>query len=140
MEKDYVKRNLYVKKIDSEGFSASLRHDGIIHVDFHDNTTIDPELQEKLNETYHLLTNVKRPFVFTGGEFVTITTEARDNTIKMEHRNPSKASAVVVINLAQKIIANYFVKVNKPSKPYKVFNSFDKAVEWLLENHPAEEK
>ena len=45
--------------------------------------------------------------------------------------------AVVISNFAQKIIANFYIKFNKPQSPTKVFNSTEKALEWinsLIEN------
>jgi hypothetical protein len=43
------------------------------------------------------------------------------------------ASAIVVKWLAQRLIANVFIEVNKPSYPNRVFNDEQKAVKWLLE-------
>lgn len=40
--------------------------------------------------------------------------------------------AIVISNLAQKIIANFYIKFNKPKMPTKVFTSTDKAIEWIL--------
>lgn len=40
--------------------------------------------------------------------------------------------AIVISNLAQKIIANFYLKFNKPQMPTKIFTSTEKALEWLL--------
>jgi len=39
--------------------------------------------------------------------------------------------AVVINNFAQKMIANFYLKFNKPKKPTKIFNSSEKALEWI---------
>lgn len=41
--------------------------------------------------------------------------------------------AIVIRNLAQKIIADFYLKVNKPKKPTKIFYSVEKALEWIKE-------
>jgi hypothetical protein len=62
---------------------------------------------------------------------VVITKEARDHSAELEKTYPGIASAVIADNLAYKIIANFYLKVNKPKTPYKVFNDFASAEIWL---------
>ncbi len=40
--------------------------------------------------------------------------------------------AIVISNLAQKLIANFYLKFNKPPRPTKIFTDSKKAVEWIL--------
>ena len=39
--------------------------------------------------------------------------------------------AIVIRNLGQKIMADFYLKVNKPKMPTQIFYSVDKAVEWI---------
>jgi len=41
--------------------------------------------------------------------------------------------AIVIRNLAQKIIADFYLKVNKPQMPTKIFYSVEKALDWIKE-------
>lgn len=123
-----------VKTIDREKFTVSLRSDGIVHIHIRANTLVTVELQREMEVAYSEATDIKRPFIFTGEEFVSVTTEARKNSIKMEMRVPAVGSAMVVRNLAQKILADYYYRFNKPKKPYKVFRRFEDAVEWCKDN------
>ncbi|NBG67213.1 DUF7793 family protein [Acidiluteibacter ferrifornacis] len=41
--------------------------------------------------------------------------------------------ALVVNNLAYRILSNFFIRFNRPVVPTKVFNSRKKALDWLLE-------
>ena len=41
--------------------------------------------------------------------------------------------AIVIRNLAQKIIADFYIKFNKPKMPTKIFYSVNKAHEWIKE-------
>jgi hypothetical protein len=84
-----------------------------------------------VNYANEITGGAKSLFVFDGGEFVSITKEARENAVVIEDSTPTKASAIVVKNLGQKIIADFYYKVNRPKQPYKVFWQFDKAIEWL---------
>lgn len=46
--------------------------------------------------------------------------------------NPySKADAFVLNSIAQKILANFYVKINKPERPTKFFNNSEEALIWL---------
>lgn len=121
-----------MKKLQNDQVVVTLRSDGIVHVSFLPNTEITVEFQHVLVDMYNEVTGGKKSlFVFEGGEFVSITKEARENAVAIEDSTPTKASAIVVKNLGQKIIADFYYKVNRPKQPYKVFWQFDKAIEWL---------
>lgn len=118
--------------IDHEKVIVSKRSDSIIHVTFKPNTEITVEFQNELVEMYNQLTGGKKSlFIFEGGEFVSVTKEARENAITIEDNTPTRASAIVVRNLAQKIVADFYYKINKPKQPFKVFWSFEKGILWL---------
>jgi hypothetical protein len=122
-----------MKRLENDQVIVTLRGDGIVHVSFLPNTEITVEFQQVLLNMYNEVTGGKKSlFIFDGGEFVSITKDARENAVAIEETTPTKASAIVVKNLAQKIIADFYYKVNRPKQPYKVFWQFDKAIEWLL--------
>jgi len=50
---------------------------------------------------------------------------------KNENNPYSKADAFVLNSIAQKILANFYVKINKPERPTKFFNNLDEASIWL---------
>jgi UPF0288 family protein (methanogenesis marker protein 3) len=118
--------------IEHEKVTVSKRSDLIIHVEFKPNIEITVEFQDELVAMYNQLTGGKKSlFIFEGGEFVSITKEARENAITIEDNTPTRASAIVVRNLAQKIVADFYYKINKPKQPFKVFWSFEKGIIWL---------
>lgn len=125
-------------KISADGFVATLRDDGIIHVLIANNTHITVEMQEEMVKTYWQLTSIKRPFIFEAGEFISITKEARLNAKIIEDKTPVLASALIVNNLAKKILGEYYYKFNRPKQPLKLFKSIELAEEWLLKNYPPE--
>lgn len=123
-----------IKRIEVPEAVIGLRDDGIIHVSFVSGTLITVEVQMKLLEVYNNIAEHRKcKFIFEGGEFVSISKEAMENAFKIEDEAPLGITAVVIRNLAQKLIAEFFYKVRKPKQPYKVFKDFDQAVAWLHE-------
>jgi hypothetical protein len=110
-----------------------LRKDGIVHVHIKNNVTVDIDCQDEMEIIYWEITKEPRYFIYTAGQFLTFTKEAQRNAKEMEKRVPVIASALIVTNLAQRLIADFYYKMNKPVRPLKVFRNFDKGVEWLIE-------
>jgi hypothetical protein len=120
------------RQIELTEATLSLRDDGIVIVFYRDNTVLDIPVQLKMADAFNQITNgIPSLFVFTAGEGVTITKEARDNALKLEDSTPIKASAVVADNLAYRIIANFFLKVQKPKGKYRVVANLEDAIKWL---------
>lgn len=59
------------------------------------------------------------------------TKEAREHSHKNPNQNKIKAEAIIVKNLPQRILANFFMSINKGRRNVRVFNSFDDAKKWL---------
>jgi hypothetical protein len=109
----------------------SINEEGIGFMHIKDNAHFDiPEQLENLQCLIELTNNKHTPFVITGGEHVIITREARDNAILIEEQSPMFGAAVVVQNLAYKLIANFYLKIQKPKRPFAVFSDKEKAIEW----------
>lgn len=66
------------------------------------------------------------------GEYSVLSKEAREIASKQEYGNTRKAMAFVINGLPHRIIGNFFINVNKPPTPTKIFNSRKEAEEWLL--------
>ncbi len=49
----------------------------------------------------------------------------------MENRSPVAATAVIVNSVPYTLIANFYLKFNKPKHPYKVFKNRNEALAWL---------
>lgn len=114
-----------------------------MHVHLKANTLVTVEMQMDMQDAYWEITSVKRPFIFTGDEFVSITNKARKNSKKMEPFVPNIGTAMVVRNLAQRIIAGYYYKFDRPGIPYIVVTDFEKGIQWITETFdipPVEEE
>jgi hypothetical protein len=120
------------KTIETDQAIVHLRSDGILHITFKEETEIDVALQDQMILIYReLCGDKKRPFLYSGIGDVSITKEGREYSRQLEDVFPASAAAVIADNIAYKLIANFYLKVNKPKTPYKVFNDISSAEEWL---------
>lgn len=109
----------------------SINEEGIGSMHFKDGVHQDvPEQMENLKCLIEITKNIPTPFVITAGENTTLTKEARNNALAIENQSPISATAVVVQNFAYRIIAEFYLKVQKPKKPFAVFTEKEKAYEW----------
>lgn len=69
--------------------------------------------------------------LITAEEVTQFDDSARVFSASEEGSKYSVAEAFVVKSLSQRLIANFYVKVNKPPIPSKVFNSEKEAIKWL---------
>lgn len=61
----------------------------------------------------------------------TITKEAREYFALHANRNQFMAIAVLSNNLASRLIANFYVKINRPEIPTRLFAAEEQAMLWL---------
>lgn len=122
----------HVRRVETDEAIVALRNDHIVHVYYKPHTEITVELQHRMLEIFNELTGKKKHFfIFEAGEFCSVTSDARENAIQMEDKTPVGATAVVVGNYAQKLIADFYYRINKPKRPYIVVWKFNKGIEWL---------
>ncbi len=61
----------------------------------------------------------------------TVDTDSRHYIANERGARYSIAEAIVIQSFAQKIIGNFYLKVEKPQKPTRLFTDTASAVEWL---------
>ncbi len=120
-----------VRKIELPESIIGLRDDGILHVYYKPYTEITPEYQARQLKTLNEISDGKHPAIYEAGEYVTVTSEARSNAIRLEAISPTLCKVVFVRSLSQKLIAQFYYQFNKPKQPYKVFDDFQQGIEWL---------
>lgn len=126
---------IIVKEVDIPEALVRLRSDGIMHVHYKKNTTIDTEAQLMMREIYREMVPGKTlPYIFSAASGVTFTKEARENSRGKD--SPIASYAIIANNLAYRLIANFYLKVNKPKVPYRLFSTMEDAVEWLQGQNP----
>ena len=109
-----------------------LRSDNIIHVDYNKNVTLDVDLQVSMRKIFAELTEGKKMhFIFSAAEGFNLTKEARENSDIINKDSLISVYGIVANNLAYKLIANFYLKVNKPKVPFKIFLTVEDAANWL---------
>lgn len=130
-----LQRERIIKKVETAQYIVGIWDDGIVHVFYKEHTELDVKLQLEMLDVYiELCGNKFHPFIFEADEYVTVTKEARDNALSLEEKSPVGLSAVIVKSLAHKLIADFYMKFNKPRRPYKVFKDFNEGINWLKSN------
>lgn len=125
-----------MKIINSINFNfgvVQLLDNTIIRLEMFDNVTIGVDECRTLNNAIGELSGSKESLVLmVPGNSTHFTSESRTFSASEEGLKYTIADAMVVNNLAQKLIVSFYLKVNKPPKPSKAFSTEEDAINWLL--------
>lgn len=90
----------------------------------------------KIKEKNQALAKVKKYTLLISSEpFTSISKEARELSASDEFADTTIAKAILVGSLAQKLVVNFYLSINKPKIKTKMFsiNDREKAIDWLKE-------
>jgi hypothetical protein len=124
-----------IKHIDFEYARVQLLEIGIIRIEMLNGHIIDLEESVQINIAEGELLGGKLAsglVLMVAENTAQFTNAAREFSASKEGLRFSIAEALVVKNLAQRIIVNFYIKINNPSVPNKAFDNEDEAIEWLL--------
>lgn len=118
-------------------FTAKLNNYGIVEICLLNKVNeIEKEHLVILRDTiYQIGEGKKMPVFFCANEFLGITGEARKYAASKEAGEYTLANAVLIKSLANKLLFNFFLNINKPLIPTKGFNSQSEAFEWLIQQN-----
>jgi hypothetical protein len=74
----------------------------------------------------------KMPVYISTFDFMIISEEGRRYSASSEGQEFTLANAVLIDNLAKKLMFNFFLNINQPTTPTKAFNTKEEAITWLL--------
>jgi hypothetical protein len=97
-----------------------------------DGAVIDLEeynLEFKL--THELTNGVKAAVLVRTSSFLTVTKDTREESLNPEKEKYIIAQAILVKNLANQLIGNFYIKFQNPRVPNKLFTDEDEALKWL---------
>lgn len=125
---------IVIKKSETQAVEIAICSDGIIRVMFKKNTEIGPSEFKELFKTYNAIVEGKSyPYIYYVEDgSVIFTNEGRAYSKENEFSFPKICNAYVVKSLAHKLIANFYLKFNKPFYPSKVFTTMDEAEAWCF--------
>jgi len=108
------------------------RPDGIMEVHTHEDLCYEIEHMKEINAVFEKIIPGQRvPMFFIAGRYTSVSTEAREWGGTEEATRFSIAEAYVIQSLAQKMIANFYLRFDKPAVPTRFFNSKEEAERWL---------
>ncbi len=123
-------------KVKSEdlGFALyEMRNDGCIVLRLVDDLMIDIEKAKLMDAALAKMTTdgPKKILVITG-KFTSADDEARQFLASHVKEKQIEKTSVVIHSLSQRLLANFFLKVNKPAFKIRFFTDAHQAEKWLL--------
>ena len=121
-----------MKTIDLKKSVVSLLDEGILHIHLKGGAEIELEDAVLVVEAMGKLGDGKKyPVLIDAGEFVSVDKEVRIFSASPESNIYTLADAIAYVSLAQKLIADFYIKYNKPAVPTRDFPTKEEAIEWL---------
>jgi hypothetical protein len=130
-----------IEKKDSEPTKAAFSNEkyqvyvlakNIYKLKLQSNIELDANDAIEIRSNFLSLSNGKKWGLLVDAEnFFSTTSEFRQLSASKEYTDLRLALAIVTNSMATKIIGNFFIKVNKPASPTKLFSNEKQAFEWL---------
>ena len=121
-----------MKEIKLKKSTITLLGEGILHIHLNEQTEIELADAVLIVEAMGKLGGGKKyPVLIDAGEFASVDKEVRIFSASTESNIYTLADAIAYCSLAQKLIASFYLKHNKPVVPTKVFENKAEAIEWL---------
>jgi len=111
---------------------VSILDNQIIQIHLKSNQEIElPDALEIFAAMGELSEGKKFPVFIDAGDFVSIDEEVRSFSANKVANIYTLADAIAVDSLAQKLLANFYIKNDQPAVPSKVFTNKHEALQWL---------
>jgi hypothetical protein len=108
-----------------------IKHETLYEIDVFANSEFGiPELRQ-LIEVQKEMGGDRLPVLVLCGEYTTSDVSFLKHLSKNGNDPYSSADAFVIQSIAQKLVANFYVKMVRPERPTKFFTSSDEAMKWL---------
>lgn len=111
---------------------VSLLENGIMHIHLKHGAEIELSDAILIVEAMGKLGKGKKfPVLIDAGEFTSVDKEVRIFSASEESNLYTIADAIAYYSFAQKLIADFYIKHNKPAVPTKAFPTKEEALKWL---------
>jgi hypothetical protein len=118
-------------KIAFENFSLILQDEGFYEILMEEEGVFGFEELKLLIEAQKNLGAQKLPVIVVCGEYSSTDIEFIKHLAKNENDPYSKADAFVLKSIAQRLMANFYIKIVIPERPTKFFNKRIDAYNWI---------
>ncbi len=119
-------------KIATSGGIVFLQPDGIMRMEI---SKTDEITLENVNDFIAAVKEIGggKPFcnLIIFEKFVQVDKESREYSASEEANIYTIAEAFVIKSAALKIVGNFYIQVNKPTRPTKIFTNEEDATKWL---------
>lgn len=104
----------------------------IVRSTYAEDTTLDVARAHAVNKAIGEMTDGKAMLqMFVACPGLDVEKDVREWGVTEEANKYTIASAVVCNSLAHRLLGNFFIKVQKPLRPTKMFSSEEEAIVWL---------
>lgn len=118
---------------DLDGVLVYLIVPGIMVSQYYKDVELNLELALQIDQIAGELSKGEAmPHLFLACVGQTVTREVREWGATPEGARYTLCTAVTCTSLAHKILGSFFIKVQKPQRPTKMFNDVESAKEWLI--------
>jgi hypothetical protein len=105
----------------------------LIRLEAFGDVQINLAMAREMNSTIGILSKGKPALVLLVGNALTkVDQEAMDLSSSEEGLQYTIGDAMVVKSIKERVLANFYLKFNRPKKPTKIFNSEEEAIKWLF--------
>jgi hypothetical protein len=128
--------NKYINSKKAEYATMAIEK-GIFFLQYHALDLLELDVAKVVVKNRLALKNgVSYPCLFDITQVKQSTKEARDY-MAIEGNELVLASAILVTSPMLKMMANFFIMVNKPTNPTRMFTDLESALDWLAQFKPA---
>ncbi|HEY1038642.1 MAG TPA: hypothetical protein VGF30_04515 [Bacteroidia bacterium] len=121
-----------IRQIDHPIFSLQLRSDGIVQMNTGPDAYFTIKEAREYVEALEQITEGKPHLILKiPGLHASVDSETRMYVATPEALRFSLAEAVVVNNIAQRILGNFYIKFDKPPVETRLFDTVEDAENWL---------
>jgi hypothetical protein len=89
------------------------------------------DIEEMLAAKRSLIGDREHTVLFVSPRFGTITPEAREFSASSEVGYKVIARAIVTSSLSSRLLGNFYMRINRPTTPTKLFENEEDASKWL---------
>lgn len=119
------------KKIVFENFSVTINDLGFYEIEVFNDKEFGFEELTNLKESQVKMGAQHLPVLVLCGSYSSTDTAFLKHLSKNENNPYSKADAFVITSIAQKILANFYIKIFIPERPTRFFKTKEEAIIWL---------
>lgn len=121
-----------IKNVSCRVANVAMREDEIISIKIGGDDTFEIHDYKEVMEAVELIGDGRKHLIYIKVDpQIMPTVETRNFMASSESTSFTKARAFHISSLAQRIIGNFIINIQRPTVPMRLFTDEDEAVEWL---------